>query len=133
MLSDWQSANPVYGRTVNPIDRARSPGGSSGGSSAALAAGFVPLEFGSDIGGSIRVPSHFCGTYGHKPSYDLVPQRGHTPPNTDGAGAPLGVIGPMARTASDLALALEVLAGPGDLEAKGYRAELPAGGPGRAA
>ncbi|HEX7761413.1 MAG TPA: amidase family protein, partial [Caulobacteraceae bacterium] len=126
MLSDWQSANPVYGRTNNPFDLTRSPGGSSGGSAAALAAGFVPLEFGSDIGGSIRVPSHFCGTYGHKPSYDLIPQRGHAPPGTDGAGIPLGVIGPMARTASDLRLALDVLAGPAGLEAVGYRLDLPA-------
>ncbi|HWA62320.1 MAG TPA: amidase family protein [Caulobacteraceae bacterium] len=126
MLSDWQSNNPVYGRTNNPHDLARSPGGSSGGSAAALAAGFVPLEFGSDIGGSIRVPSHFCGTYGHKPSFDLVPQRGHTPPGTDGDGTHLGVIGPMARSAADLALALDVLAGPAGLEAKGYRVDLPA-------
>jgi amidase len=124
-LGDWQSANPIYGRTNNPHDLSRSPGGSSGGSSAALAAGFVPLEFGSDIGGSIRVPSHFCGTYGHKPSYDLVPQRGHMPPGADGIGAALGVIGPMARTASDLRLAMDVLAGPADLEAVGYRAQLP--------
>jgi len=126
MLSDWQSANPVYGRTNNPHDLTRSPGGSSGGSAAALAAGYVPLEFGSDIGGSIRVPSHFCGTYGHKPSYDLIPQRGHMPPGVDGTGTPLGVIGPMARTASDLRLALDVLAGPAGLDAVGYRAELPA-------
>ncbi len=126
LLSDWQSANPVYGRTNNPHDLSRSPGGSSGGSAAALAAGFVPLEFGSDIGGSIRVPSHFCGTYGHKPSFDLVPQRGHAPPGTDGNGTPLGVIGPMARTASDLWLALDVLAGPAGLEAVGYRVDLPA-------
>lgn len=125
-LSDWQSANPLYGRTNNPHDLTRSPGGSSGGSAAALAAGFVPLEFGSDIGGSIRVPSHFCGTYGHKPSYDLVPQRGHMPPGADGAGTALGVIGPMARTATDLALALKVLQGPAGLEAVGYRADLPA-------
>jgi len=125
-LSDWQSANPIYGRTNNPHDLTRSPGGSSGGSAAALAAGFVPLEFGSDIGGSIRVPSHFCGTYGHKPSYDLVPQRGHMPPGADGIGAPLGVIGPMARSAADLALALKVLEGPAGLDAVGYRADLPA-------
>ena len=124
-LSDWQSANPIYGRTNNPHDLTRSPGGSSGGSAAALAAGFVPLEFGSDIGGSIRIPSHFCGTYGHKPSYDLVPQRGHMPPGVDGNGTALGVVGPMARSASDLALALKLLQGPAGLEAVGYRADLP--------
>ena len=125
-LSDWQSANPVYGRTVNPWDAGRSPGGSSGGSSAALAAGFTPLEFGSDIGGSIRVPAAFCGVFGHKPSHAIVPSRGHTPPGVDSGEFPLAVIGPMARTASDLALALDILAGPPPEEAVGYRLELPA-------
>jgi amidase len=125
-LSDWQSVNPVYGRTNNPHNLGRSPGGSSGGSSAALAAGMVPLEFGSDIGGSIRVPAAFCGVYGHKPSYDLVPQRGHAPPGLDGVGVALGVIGPMARSAEDLDLALGVLAGPAGREATGYRLALPA-------
>ncbi len=125
-LADWQSANPVYGRTNHPLDPARTPGGSSGGSAAALAAGMVPLEFGSDIGGSIRVPAHFCGVYGHKPSYDLVPQRGHAPPGLDGLGPVLGVIGPMARSANDLALALDILAGPDEIEAVGYRVALPA-------
>lgn len=125
-LADWQSANPIYGRTVNPWDAARTPGGSSGGSAAALAAGYVPLEFGSDIGGSIRIPSTFCGVFGHKPTFDLIPQRGHTPPGTDGDGVALGVIGPMARTAGDLTLALSVLAGPAGDMAKGYRLDLPA-------
>jgi len=124
-LSDWQSDNPVYGRTNNPWDLGRSPGGSSGGSSAALAAGMVPLEFGSDIGGSIRIPSAFCGLFGHKPSHNLIPQRGHTPPGLDSDGIPLGVIGPMARSAADLDLALEVLAGPPPQEAVGYRLALP--------
>jgi amidase len=124
-LSDWQSANPIYGRTNNPHDLTRTPGGSSGGSAAALAAGFVPLEFGSDIGGSIRVPSHFCGTYGHKPSYDLVPQRGHSPPGTDGGGVVLNTVGPMARTTVDLILGLDVLAGPAEEAAVGYRLDLP--------
>jgi len=125
-LSDWQSDNPIYGRTNNPWDLGRSPGGSSGGSAAALATGMVPLEFGSDIGGSIRIPSAFCGLFGHKPSHDLIPQRGHTPPGTDGDGIPLGVIGPMARCAADLDLALNVLAGPPPPEAVGYRLALPA-------
>lgn len=125
-LADWQSANPVYGRTNNPWDLSRSPGGSSGGSAAALAAGMVPLEFGSDIGGSIRIPSVFCGVYGHKPTYGLIPQRGHAPPGTDGADVVLGVVGPMARTAADLDLALGVLAGPDGPAAKGYRLTLPA-------
>jgi amidase len=123
-LADWQSANPVYGRTNHPLDPGRVPGGSSGGSAAALAAGMVPLEFGSDIGGSIRVPSAFCGVYGHKPSYNLVPQRGHAPPGMDGVGPPLNVVGPLARSVEDLILALDVTAGPADEEAKGYRVDL---------
>ena len=81
-LSDWQSFNEVYGTTNNPWDLSRTPGGSSGGSAAALAAGFVPLELGSDIGGSLRAPAHFCGVFSHKPTLDLVPQRGSGPPQT---------------------------------------------------
>jgi amidase len=125
MLSDWQSNNPIYGRTNNPWDLGRSPGGSSGGSAAALAAGMVPLEFGSDIGGSIRVPAAFCGVFGHKPSYGIVPNRGHAPPRADGAAMPLAVVGPLARSAADLSLALDVLAGPDPAEAVAYRLELP--------
>ncbi|MFC3067932.1 amidase family protein [Phenylobacterium soli] len=125
-LADWQATNPVYGRTVNPWDPTRTPGGSSGGSAAALAAGMVPLEFGSDIGGSIRVPAAFCGVYGHKPSYGLVPGRGHAPPGLDGMPPALACVGPLARSALDLQLALDVLAGPDEMEAVGYRLELPA-------
>ncbi|HEV2364891.1 MAG TPA: amidase family protein [Caulobacteraceae bacterium] len=123
-LSDWQSVNPIYGRTNNPFDPARTPGGSSGGSAAAVASGMVPLEFGSDIGGSIRVPSAFCGIAGHKPSWELIPGRGHTPPGFDGAPVGLGVIGPMARTAEDLDIALDVLAGPDEMDAVGYKLDL---------
>jgi amidase len=79
-LADWQSYNDIYGTTNNPWDPARSPGGSSGGSAAALAAGYVALELGSDIGGSLRVPAHFCGVFAHKPTYGLAPSRGHVPP-----------------------------------------------------
>ena len=125
-LADYQSNNPIYGRTGNPYDLTRTPGGSSGGSAAALAAGMIPLEFGSDIGGSIRMPAHFCGVYGHKPSYNLVPLRGHLPPYVpEGAGIVLAVVGPLARTAADLGLALDVLAGPDEDEATGYRLALP--------
>lgn len=124
-LSDWQATNPIYGRTCNPWDLTRSPGGSSGGSGAALAAGMVPLEFGSDIGGSIRIPAAFCGLYGHKPTYGLIPMRGHSPPGMDGGPIALAVVGPLARKAADLELALDVLAGPEPDEAKGYQLRLP--------
>ena len=125
-LADWQSVNPIYGRTSNPYDLNRSPGGSSGGSSAALAAGMVPLEYGSDIGGSIRIPAAFCGVFGHKPSFDLIPGRGQAPPGADGVPPPLAVVGPLARTAADLTLALDVLAGPDYPQSKAYRLDLPA-------
>ncbi len=108
MLADWQSDNPVYGRTNNPHDLSRVVGGSSGGSGAALAAGMVPLEYGSDIGGSIRIPANYCGVYGLKPSYGIVPLEGHYFPGTDGADIPLSVTGPLARTAEDLALAINL-------------------------
>ena len=126
-LGDWQAANPIYGRTNNPHDLGRSPGGSSGGGAAALAAGMVPLEFGSDIGGSIRVPAHFCGVYGHKPTFDLVPLAGHDPPTIEGAhaGVEFAVVGPLARSAADLELAMDVLAGPVGDEALGYHLSLP--------
>ncbi len=113
-LADWQAVNPVHGRTVNPYDPARSPGGSSGGAAAALAARLVPLELGSDIGGSIRVPAHMCGVFGHKPTYGLVPLKGHAFPGSDCVDAELAVVGPMARCAEDLAAALAVVAGPVD-------------------
>ena len=124
-LADWQSANPIYGRTNNPWDLGRSAGGSSGGSAAAVASGMVPLELGSDIGGSIRVPAGFNGIYGHKPTWGLVPLRGHSPPGIDGGSTLLAVVGPLARSAADLDLALSVIAGPEPDEAKGYRLELP--------
>lgn len=130
MLSDWQSSNPVHGRTLNPWHAARTPGGSSGGSAAALAAGLVPLELGSDIGGSLRVPAHCCGVYAHKPSHGLIPLRGAAPPQAPrlevSAPPPFAVAGPMARAAEDLALALELLAGPDDADATAWRLALPA-------
>src|SRR5262245_354295 len=125
-LQDYQVDNPVYGRTNNPHDLARSPGGSSGGSAAALAAGMVPLELGGDAGGSIRVPASFCGVFGHLSSFDLISLEGHGPP---GGGIVVGrawaAAGPMARTATDLDLALRVLAGREGRDAKGYRVALP--------
>jgi len=124
-LGDWQTVNPLFGRTLHPRDPERTPGGSSGGSAVALATGMVPLELGSDIAGSIRVPANFCGVFGHKPSQGLLPMRGHAAPGLDGAPDPLDVIGPLARTASDLTLALDVLAGPDEDQAVAYRLALP--------
>ena len=120
-LGDWQSYNDIYGTTNNPWDRARSPGGSSGGSSAALAAGFGPLSLGSDIGGSLRVPAHFCGVCAHKPTYDLAASRGHLPPGLPAwfVGRDMAVIGPMARSVDDLVLALDIIAGPDEAADKG--------------
>ncbi|MGP8122464.1 MAG: amidase [Xanthobacteraceae bacterium] len=118
-LADWQSFNEIYGTTNNPFDLGRTPGGSSGGSSAALAAGYGPLSLGSDIGGSLRVPAYYCGVYAHKPTFALVPSRGHTPPPLPPLpfDRDLAVVGPMARSASDLTLLLDVMAGPDPLEA----------------
>jgi len=124
MLGDWQSYNDIYGMTRNPWNLDMSPGGSSGGSAAALAAGFASLELGSDIGGSIRVPAHFCGVFRHKPSYGVVPGRGQSPIPID-RQADIAVCGPLARSAEDLALALDILAGPDRDEAVAYRLELP--------
>ncbi len=116
MLEDWQAANPIHGTTNNPWDLSRSPGGSSGGAAAALAAGLTGLELGSDIGGSIRQPAHACGVFGHKPSHALLPLYGHAPV-ADGQGqVDIACIGPMARSAGDLALALDILAGPDALD-----------------
>lgn len=110
--ADHQSYNPIFGVTNNPWDFGRSPGGSSGGSAASLAAGFTALELGSDIGGSIRIPSHFCGVWGHKPSYGVVSQRGQVPPNPGAlVQSPLSVCGPMARSTADLMMAFDLLAG----------------------
>ncbi|WP_375161768.1 amidase [Bradyrhizobium sp. RDT46] len=129
-IADWQCFNPIYGKTNNPWDLERTPGGSSGGSAAALAAGYVPLELGSDLSASLRAPAHLCGVFAHKPTSNLVPQRGHAPPRSPPLATDLtsglGVCGPMARTAADLSTALDVIAGPDEYEAKAYRLSLPA-------
>ncbi len=123
---DTQSYNEVFGTSSNPWGLARTPGGSSGGSAGALAAGFTPLELGSDIGGSIRGPAHHCGVVGHKPSYGLVPAIGQIPgPPGSLTQADLAVAGPMARTVDDAELGLSILAGPDDWHAKAYRLDLP--------
>lgn len=123
---DLQSFNAVYGTTNNPWDTSRTPGGSSGGAAAALAAGLTPLELGSDIGGSIRTPAHFCGVYGHKPTHGIIPMRGHIPGPPGTLSEPdLAVAGPLTRNPADLALALAILAGAHGHAAKGWQLELP--------
>lgn len=124
---DWQAYNPIYGVTNNPWDLTRSPGGSSGGSAAALAAGFTPLELGSDIGGSIRVPAHFCGVFGHKPSWGIIPSRGHIPPPPGvDVRVELAVCGPLARSARDLELAMDILVAPPQQDRHAWSITLPA-------
>ena len=124
MLADWQSYNAVYGTTNNPWDVARTPGGSSGGSAAALAAGLTGIEAGSDIGSSIRNPAHYCGVFGHKPTYGVVPPRGQALPGRVAQGD-ISVIGPLGRSADDLALGLTAMAGPDEIDAAGWQLRLP--------
>jgi len=123
-LADFQSYNDIYGTARNPWDLDRTPGGSSGGSAAALAAGFVALETGSDIGGSIRNPAHFCGVYGHKPTHGIVPPQGHALPGAV-ASPDIAVCGPLARSAEDLALAMSVISGAEPLDEPGWQLNLP--------
>jgi amidase len=126
-LADWQCANPVYGRTVHPLDPKRTPGGSSGGGAVAVATGMVALELGSDLMGSLRIPAGFCGVYAHKPSHGLLPTRGFAFPGTEEALAGLpSVIGPIGHCADDLSLALDVLAGPDAAHVADGRFALPA-------
>src|SRR5215212_504442 len=123
---DAQSYNDLFGTTNNPWDVRRTPGGSSGGSAAAIAAGLSGLELGSDLGGSLRIPAHFCGVYTLKPTYGIVPLHGHIPP-LPGTLADIDVsaIGPLARSASDLDLALSVIAGPDTERGVAWRLDLP--------
>ncbi|GAA0712338.1 amidase [Dactylosporangium roseum] len=130
--ADIQTSNQVFGTTSNPWDATRTSGGSSGGAAVAVACGFTGLELGTDIGGSIRIPSHCCGTFGLKPTYGVVPQRGYldrvggSTVDTD-----INVFGPLARSADDLALALAVLAGPDEDHPSGRRLDLPVDEPRR--
>ena len=124
MLADWQTFNDIYGTTNNPWDVSRVPGGSSGGSAAALAAGLTGLETGSDIGASIRDPAHYCGVYGHKPTYDICATNGQSLQGRV-AAQDITVIGPLARSADDLELALKIIAGPDAIDARGWRLTLP--------
>jgi amidase len=123
---DIQTFNDVFGTTSNPWDLARSPGGSSGGPAAAVACGFTSFEIGTDIGGSIRIPSHHCGVFGLKPSFGVVSQRGYLDHPTGGTtDADINVFGPIARGAADLDLLLGVLAGPDDEHAVAWQLRLP--------
>jgi amidase len=129
MLSDWQTSNAVFGVTKNPWDITKTPGGSSGGSAAALASGMTALEFGSDLAGSLRIPAAFCGVFAHRPSHGLVPMRGFAPPMAPRTpiAQPVdqSVVGPLARSAADLCLALDVIAGPDVPDSTAYQLALP--------
>ena len=123
---DVQTFNDLFGTTNNPWDLSCTPGGSSGGAAAAVAAGMTAFELGSDIGGSIRTPAHFCGIYGHKASYGLISLRGHIPgPPGTLADSDLSVAGPLARSADDLAMLLDILGGPNDQEGVAWQLKLP--------
>jgi amidase len=125
-VADWQADSEVYGRTNNPWDLTRTPGGSTGGGAAALAAGMTPLEIGSDIGGSIRVPAAYCGVYGHRPSQTAVPTTGAFPfADLPNPAIVMAVQGPLARSARDLELLFDVVSGPVVGEAVGWRLDLP--------
>ena len=123
-LADFQSFNEIYGTTNNPWNLERTPGVSSGGSDAALAAGLTGLEAGSDIGGSIRNPAHFCGIYGHKPTWGIVSDVGHSLPGQV-APADIAVVGPMARSAEDLKVSMDISAGAARNDATGWQLNLP--------
>jgi amidase len=123
---DAQTYNEVFGTTNNPWDPTRTPGGSSGGPAAAVATASTALDLGSDMGGSIRMPAGYCGVFGLRPSFGIVPTRGHIPPAPYGQiEVDLGTVGPLARSAADLGLVLDVTAGPDAERAVGWRLALP--------
>lgn len=124
---DGQTYNDIFGTTNNPWSQDLTPGGSSGGAAAAVATGCSSFEIGTDIGGSIRIPSSFVGVCGHKPSYGIVPQGGYL--DHVGGGlidADVNVVGPIARSVDDLSLVLDVIAGPAPVDEKAWRLNLPA-------
>ena len=127
LLADHQSYNAIYGATNNPWDLSRTPGGSSGGSAAALAAGLTGIEAGSDIGGSIRIPAHFCGVFGLKPTWGVVAPKGQALPGSY-AYSDMSVVGPLGRGADDLELALDAMAGPDEIDGVAWKVDLPACG-----
>ena len=120
----WETFNDLHGTTNNPWDLSRSPGGSSGGSAVALAAGLTALEVGSDSGGSIRNPAHYCGIYSHKPTFGVTSIEGQALPGV-GPVPDIMVLGPLARSAEDLATALDIIARPEEADAIAWRLELP--------
>ena len=123
---DWQAFNTMFGTTNNPWDLTRMPGGSSGGAAAAVATGMTSFEIGTDIGGSVRVPSAFCGVFGHKPSYGVIPTLGYLDePNGGNVESDVNVFGPIARSAGDLRLILDVTSGPTPDRAIAWRLDLP--------
>ncbi len=122
---DMQTYNPIYGTTNNPWDLTRTTGGSTGGGAAAVAAGLSYLETGSDIGGSIREPSNFCGVFGHKPTVHVVPKTGFNPPGPPSLPNVLSVCGPLARSAGDLKAAMDVLGGPDGFDEVAYTWKMP--------
>jgi amidase len=124
LLADNQSYNAIYGTTNNPWDVSRTPGGSSGGSAAAVAAGLTGIDAGSDIGGSIRSPAHFCGVFGLKPTWGVVAPKGQALPGSH-AYADISVIGPLARGADDLEIALDAMAGPDEIDGAAWKLHLP--------
>lgn len=124
--SDWQTVNPLFGRSLNPWNPAYTPGGSTGGGAAAVASGISAMEFGSDIGGSIRIPAAFCGLYGHKASAGVVPSSGHFPAGiTPNSLQQMMVMGPITRSAYDLQIAMGLLARPEQIEGKAWRLSMP--------
>jgi amidase len=126
--ADWQAVNKLFGRSLNPWNPALTPGGSTGGGAAAVAAGLSAAELGSDIGGSIRIPAAFCGLFAHKPSAGVASNTGHFPwrGNVPNPALDLAAQGPLTRSADDLELLMNVLAGANGLDAKAWRLDLPA-------
>lgn len=122
-LKDWQSFNEIYGTTNNPWDVSLSPGGSSGGSAVAVATGMSCIEVGSDIGGSIRNPAHYCGIFGHKPTWGIISTEGNSPIKRY-APTDMSVAGPMARSAFDIENVMRVLVGVNGGASRGFRYDM---------
>ena len=126
-VGDFQTYNEIYGQTNNPWDIERTPGGSSGGSAASVASGLSGFDIGSDMGGSLRSPAHFCGVYAHKPTWGILPFRSQNAPGALSVPQEMdmAVGGPVARSAQDLRLLVDVLAGPDEITRDGWQLALP--------